>query len=344
MKINKIADEKLAPNWAFDEIKSASVNDWVFHGFSEEEIERIKGLATEILSEDQIVDERDCIEQCASSSSKYHYSSKWNDETKKSLREYAIVCGMKMDNFVEVDVDQIVVDRNIIASDVRDARMVKEAETEIDLLQKLKSNDPFKIDELGDMSHLEETNWQDVKKQENLTDKPSMMSGAVKGLRGGEDYFENSYTQTAKGQNSITNPNAIKDFVESEVEDNGARLKRENEAKVEAKKAEHAEWEQGKIDEMEHKDIIPKGKVFNTTEGMNAQSGLNTPSSQMGVYADFDPNDIPEKTVGETLAKRNEDRRQEIQGKDKEKHEFSMKSASVRSISDTFAEELKKHI
>jgi hypothetical protein len=94
---------------------------------------------------------------------------------------------------------------------------------------------------------------------------------------------------------------------------------------------------------MEGNDIIPKGNVF-PTEVMNAQPGLNNSSSQMGIYSDFDPAELPEKTKGEMLAEANEERRKSIQGEAKDKEWSSDGKSAARGISDTFGDELKKHL
>ena len=60
-----------------------------FHGYvSQADAKRIISLP-ESISEDGLVEQRDLIEKCASSKSKYFYSSKWNGETVGQIREYA---------------------------------------------------------------------------------------------------------------------------------------------------------------------------------------------------------------------------------------------------------------
>jgi hypothetical protein len=192
-------------------------------------------------------------------------------------------------------------------------------------------NDPFKLDEKADTSHMDKANWEDVQRQSSLNDKPAMM-GSVRPIRGGEDYNANPFSQTARGQNSIDNPDAIKALAESEEEDTGARLRKENEQKEEAKKAEHERWQKDKIASMEDSDIIPKGNIF-PTESMTAQPGLKE---------DVFNFDVPDKTEGEKIAEANEERRKAIQGEDKEQHEFELKTSPKAEISDTFADALKK--
>jgi hypothetical protein len=170
-----------------------------------------------------------------------------------------------------------------------------------------------------------------------------MMTNAVKSIGGGEDYFANSDVPLAKNQNSIVNPQAIEQLANSETEDTGARLAREAKEREEAAVERHEKWQQDKIKAMEHLEDLPKGTVF-PTEVMNANPGLNGPSSQMGVYASFDKDDIPDKTVGESLADKNEERRRAIQGEDKEKHDFGIQSQASRTVSDPLYESLKKSL
>ena len=327
MKISRMAEEKLAPSWAFEDTKVADFLDENF--MNSEEWERVKSLPTDTLTEAQIVEERDVIEKCASDSKAYYYNSDWPENVTSTLKEYASICGIDESKFKAVHPEYF--DSITVTANNDKAR--KEAEV---------LNDPFKLDEAGDMTHMEESDWEDIHKQSDLEQRPSM-EGSVIPVRGGEDYYANSDTQTPRGQNSITEPNAIETLAESEKEDTGARLKRENEERANSREAKHQAWEQDKVDAMEGSDIIPKGNVF-ATEVMNAQPGLDSDKIHMGVYSDYDLKDMPEKTDGERLAELNEERRQEIQGAPKDDRDFEVQKNPARSISDTFANELKRHI
>ena len=162
------------------------------------------------------------------------------------------------------------------------------------------------------------------------------MESAVRPIRGGEETSINNNPSLAANQNSIENPNAIQQMVESEVQDTGARLAAEQAAKVEAKKTEHAQWEQDKVDAMEGNDIIPKGKVF-PTEALNAQPGIK--SSVMAAHSDFDPkNDLPEKTAGEKAAEENNARRSQ---KD-DSWRGNSKSVTSKEVTSNFFDNLMK--
>ena len=329
-----------------------------------EEAERI-GLMPDRLSENGLIAERENIEASAKNGSLYHYSVKWDDATKSALREYAMVCGMDLSKFRAID-PEIVLEANCGlchqsqssyddffksklqeklkekgADSLDDLSEVEQKELfkEVDNCWKAKDevtamlNDPFKLDEKADMGHMEKANWEDTKKQDNMGLRPSMEGGIVP-IRGGEDYNKNPETRTARGHNSICNEDAIKNLVESDQEDTGARLKRENEERRDAL-AKREAWEQEKIAELPDASIVPHG----------IQPG-GTGDAQPGIRGEdaFDFESLPEKTDGEKIAEANENRRKEIQGEDKEEFEFTPSKATARGISDLFGEELAKHL
>jgi len=336
MKISRVSDEQLAPSWVF-ETKDNNPSIKLDKYMSEEEIARVKDLPSAITSEAQLIAECDNIEKCSSAGSSYYYNSTLQADVISHLKEYAMACGMDMKKCHAVHPERIE-ELEQIQAGTNEARQVTAsvADTISDEVKALQS-DPFKMNNLGDASDLGESDWQDVHKQANLGERPSMASGAIKSMRGGEDLNINSFSPTARGQNSITNPDAIETYAKSEKEDDGARLKRVNEAKVAQREQNSKDWEQGKIDAMEHIGIIPKGKVF-PTEVMNAQPGLNTSASRM---ANINASDIPEKTQGEMLVDGNEERRQSIQREESIQEPEKLETASVRGISDEFTSSLK---
>lgn len=339
MKISKVADEQVAPSWAFG---SENLDEFEKNrAILKNEVERIN-IATNV-TDDVLAKECEAIEKCASSGKVYHYNSKWDKQHISHLKEFASACGMEEAKVKGIDPTPLIEDMKVIEQQASASRLVKTAAAVTTNAPRIVLDDPFHIDRNADTSHMEKVDWQTIKKQSNLKDAPSILSGAIKPLRGGEDYLTNSDVNPAKNQNSISNPNAIKEMSESTEIDTGARLKAEKQARVDSKKQAHADWQKSLIDAMEKRDIVPKGNVF-PTEVMNAQSGLNSPSSQMGVYAKFDPASIPEKTVGEQIKESRAASKAAIQRPVKDKAEFQMDKAPVRGISDLFGEELKKRI
>jgi len=338
MKIFRVAEEKVAPSWAF--------GDTSLDNYQEQEainLERLNITPPQEVSEETLLTECQEIEKCASSNKTYHYNAAWTQSHVSHLKEYALACGMDTSKFKGVNPEAVIQEHEEITREASNSRNIKMAEVDTNEL-KIDLGDPFHLDERADTTHMEKTKWQEVKKQANMEDAPVMLSGNIIPIRGGENYQTNAdTTANAKNQNSIADPDAIKNLFESQTEDNGARLKRQLEDKEAAKKQAHMEWQDNIVKAMEHKDIVPKGKVF-PTEAMNAQPGLNGPSSSMGVYSKFDPESIPEKTAGEQIKEQNDAHRKWMNPRsEKAKPEFERSHQSSRGISDTFAEELKKY-
>jgi hypothetical protein len=322
MKINRIAEEKVAPEWIFDNGQATEYIDK--KTLKADEAESILKLSSTI-SEDDLVTEKDRIEKCAASKTPYYYNSQWSAAVKAELKEYASMCKMDMGKFKAIDPSELTVHASA-------AKMIKTAST-LTETPKLVLNDPFKIDEKLAGTY-EKSKWHaEAQLASKLVDKPTM-SGIVP-VRGGENYYANSESKLAKGQNSITAPDAIEKLINSSEEDTGARLKRENEAKEASRKTKHEEWQKEKIEAMVGKDILPNRYVF-PTESLNAQPGIRGEV--------FDYSKMPEKTAGEQLKAASEERRKQIKGEDRAKHEFTTSKNSVRAISEDFSEELKKHL
>jgi hypothetical protein len=332
MKINRMSEEKIAPSWAFEDVDNIAPSEFI--NINSDEVERVFTLPTDDLTEDQIVEQREIIESRASEGLLYHYNSKWPEKVQSTLKEYASICGMDMSKFKSVHPEYIEEIR-VVARGERGERGEKSmsrtaSESELSDL----SSDPFKLDTKGDMSHMDESDWQDIHKQQNLDFKPSMQ-GSVIPVRGGEDYNISNVLPTARGQNSIVEPDAIETFANSEEEDTGVRLRRENEERANAGEVRHQAWEQDKVEAMGDTSIVPKGIMPAT--GGDAQPGIRGEDA-------FGFDSLPEKTDGEMISEANEDRRKEIQGEDKEEHEFELQKNPARQISNTFGEELKKYL
>ena len=326
MSILRVADEKSIP-WFMTEEQKSSVQA--------EEVESIN-IAEEV-DEAVLAQECDRIEACSSNGKPYHYNANWDAGVVRHLREYAIACGMDLEKFRGFDPS------GIQKESAAEESMVRTASTKSSATAALKGvwKDPFRIDERSDTSHMNAANWEQVKKAEVL-DPASIMTGTIIPLGGGENYFLNSDVNPASNQNSITNPDAIKQLAESKKLDNGERLKQQAKAKEEQKKQEHATWQKEKIAAMANGDIIPKGTVF-PTETLNAHTGLNHAPIHGGVYSSKKQS-MPAKTEGEKIAENNAARKASIQRpKETDNWQKPCKQSS-RFISDVFASSLAKQL
>ena len=331
MLINRMSEEKKAPQW-FHETSQVEIPD--------QEFTRIASINS--INDNNAITEFEKIDSCATNKTPYFYNTKWASSCVNQLKEYAIVNNLPLDSFIGVDASAYEIKTTKTASS---SSMVKTASANenTSLVDSLKNalGDPFHITERTESTHMDKVDWQKTSGQSVLKQQPQMNGGIVP-LAGGEDYNTNSNIKVAPGQNSISDPDAIGKLINNTAQDNGARLKAEKVEKEQAKIAEKKNWEDNKLKEMEHNKMLPKGKVF-PTESMVAQSGLNSPSSQRGVYAKFDPADIPDKTKGEQIAENNEARKKSIQREIvKEDGWQKPQTQSARGISDIFSSELAK--
>lgn len=331
MLINKMSDEKKAPQW-FHETSQVEIPD--------EEFVRIASINK--LTENNSATEFENIEKCASAKTPYFYNVKWASKDVSQLKEYAIVSNLPLDSFVGVDTTGYEVTKKASSSNHIKTASVNDNS---DIVNSLKNalGDPFHIVERTESTHMDKVDWQKTSGQTVLKQQPQMNGGIIP-IGGGEDYNTNSEPKLAPGQNSISDPDAIGKMINNTVQDNGTRLKAEKAAKEAAKVAEKKNWEDNKLKAMEDNKMLPRGNVF-PTESMVAQSGLNSPSSQQGVYAKFDPASIPEKTKGEQIAENNEARKKSIQRDANKEDEWQKpQTQSARGISDVFSSELAKFL
>lgn len=319
-----MSEEKMAPEWVFDNNQATEYIDK--KTLKSEDVNSILKLSIDITDND-VVMEKDRIEKSASSGSVYYYNMQWPSKIKDELKEYASVCGLDASKFKAVHPAELTSEIKV-ASDSKIIKTASVAESTRVVL-----SDPFHIDAKITNAH-KKTKWQaEVKNASKLANRP-IMYGIVP-IRGGEDYFANAESKVARGQNSITSPDAIEKMAESTEEDTGARLKRENEAKKGARKMNHEEWQKEKVEAMDGKEILPHRRVF-PTESMNAQPGIKGEV--------FDYSKMPEKTAGEQIKEMNKERKRQIRGEEKAKHEFVVAKNPARVISEDFGEELKKHL
>ena len=332
---------------------------------------------------DDVVLANECakIEKSASSDQPYYYNHTWNTNVVSQLREYASVCGLKASLFVAAErgdsfgsqkstkvddkaVDKLkekikkdpklddgteveVVDEREKKSATVNVQQIKTANTVVakpSLADQLKSvlSDPFRIEANSNTDHMKEDKWEKVTLSTKLPEVPMMTIGIIP-VRGGEDYTISNQPKFAVNQNTMGNPKAIEQLAESTAIDNGARLAAERAEREGKKVAERKQWEQDAIDAMPMRNVIARGTVF-PIGAENAQSGLNAPSSQMGVYAKFDKNDLPEKTAGEQIKEQNDTYRKSI-SRAREDYKWEEVRGTTRpNVSDIFVDELKKRL
>lgn len=324
MKISKLSDEKLVPQWCI------SKNLSNLEAIDEKRLEKI---SKNVNSENEITEECELIEKCASNKQTYYYNSNWDNKVISQLREFSKLFNMNDDNFVKITLTSSVTNKNMIKTASTDKK-------EPTIEEKLKNvwSDPFRIEEKSNTDYMKKANWEQVTKQSTMKESPSMNSGAVNSLKGGEDYNKNQNHTVARGQNSILNPNAIKEYAEDKTIDNRQKILDSKIARENAKKQDKIDREEKVIKSMDKNNIIPKGKIFHTDNAQMA-TNLNSHQAKSGVYINCDPESIPNQTQGEKIAsnKKEEDNKRKTENVKWER----VNSESSSHISDSFADSLK---
>lgn len=301
---------------------------------SSEDVGQIKILPKSI-DEDSMVEERDRIEKCASANRVYFYNSNWNNDSISQLKEYATVCKCKT---LGINPDGEEFSKK--ASEIE--KMHKEASVTVKEPSSLSAvMDPFNLDREIDVSYLAKNKSWDKLSSEAKMSKPTVSGKqhSIISAGGGEDYLKNLHLNVRRGQNSVTDPNAIGSIVNNKSEDVGLRLRNARKEQEIGRKSEIIATEKKIV--QEGKDIgfgsIPHGRVT-LTEAMNVQPGIKNKNL-------FNL-DAPNQTSGEKLAKKNEQRKASIQ-REVQKDERSWdkpQPQATHEISDVFTKTLAEKL
>jgi hypothetical protein len=340
MRVNRTQDISGIPNWIS--------NDQGFNGIEKKyetflsEKSKLNCISSSKVDEDALLKECEKIEKCASSNKEYFFNNTWDKEHIGHLKEYASVCGLENDKLVGINPNEI----ERIANQ-NNNKFIKTASTSVknENLNSLSEalGDPFKLQERSSMDHMEKADWEIITRASKLSDSPfKSMNGEVVPLRGGENYDEANQQKLANNQNSIVDPDALDRLYESQEETTKERLSRQAKEREDKRKLNHEKWENDKIAQMQEDGFKSQGVVF-PTEVSYFNTGVK--DSFMGAYSNEDLQNRPEKTLGETLASRNQDRKQAIQRDVQENKEWdSLKEQSSRMVSDSFANSLKRNL
>jgi hypothetical protein len=286
------------------------------------------------LDDDYLTAERTRIEQCAAKKKPYFFNAKLDDSAKNNLEEYAAVCGTKA---VSVDAEKAIPEEKeetpaSIASVSKNASVLQQA-----------IGDPFGLDrESSSMSAKD--SWQKIEPGRKLQ-RPNVLnhSSSVIPIDGGEDYCKGSSLKVRRGQNSVADPDAIGKLAKEE--DTGERLHNDNKQRAEQRRAEKKSWEGEAVETAKSLGAgsLPRGSVFITETG-NANHGLRSGAGQYGVY-ETERTEVPDKTSGEQLKNKNDNRKTAIQRPGKNRKEWEVpKGASRPEITDVFVDELEKKL
>lgn len=340
MRVNRTQNMSEVPSWITNN-KEFNDIERQYESFLADK-SQVNCTSSNQVNDSILSEECEQIEKCASSNKNYFFNNTWDSNHIGHLKEYASACGLKDEKMVGVNPNEI----EKMASK-KNNKIIKtaSASSRVKNINSLSEalGDPFKLQERANMDHMEKDNWEKITKASKLSDSPfKSMNGEVLPLRGGENYDEANQQKLATNQNSIVDPDALDRLYESQEETTKERLSRQAKEREDKRKLNHEKWENDKIAQMQEDGFKSQGVVF-PTEVSYFNAGVK--DGFMGAYSNEDLQNLPEKTLGETLASRNQERKQSIQRDIDENKEWdSLKSQSSRMVSDGFAESLKRSL
>ena len=310
-KIFKVADTTNMPKW----LTPTASDTPVVHTAVSPEAVRLAAITTD-LSEDQLVEERDRIEQCANSKTTYHYASTWSADTQRQLLEYASICQVKSEAVASAAM-QVQAAAVVPASLQKTAAVEAPAPAQTPAQALAESvaaliGDPFHLADAGDMKHMAASDWESIKPAVHASDRQSiaMTSASVINIGATNEASVPRYTRVAPGQNSMMEPNAIGALAESADNNTSARLRQEakdrHSKRTDANRQRDAEMvAKAEAAEQEFPGITPRGTVM-ATDAKAATGGFK--GGQLVLASE-----LPELTAGEKIRQGNQDRKAGIQ-------------------------------
>lgn len=289
-KIFSNHNETAAPDWFIDQPAPPAK----FAG-TQVDADRIAALPAE-LNDSDFDKELDTISQCASAGSPYFYNPQWDAEKTGQLKEYAMAYNVSA-------IAASPGDPLIQTAKTQPAEMVKTAGV-IKPVAAMNIPDPFHLETKGDMGHMKKADWQQPSIEAKAVAPTIFMnSGAVIRLSGNEDTRIHSHLKAIPGQNSVTNPNAIKDLAAQE--DTGSRLRQEAKERAESRDAARKGQDAELIQQAKEN---PDATMHGSVQKIDAAAVANCRS-----FGSLHLDEQSDKTEGEQLGDRREARRKDIQ-------------------------------
>jgi hypothetical protein len=309
------------------------------HNIVAEDIGRLTSMPKEA-TDDTVVSERATIEACSSSGKTYIYSSRWPENVKQQLVEYAAICGCKS---VDVDPESEAV-KTAVKAAVKPTMNKEASATPKSQPQKktLDIGDVFRLEHKGDTSHLEKAKWEHLTAESKMAtpDVVTHKTGSILPIGGGESYEKSPHLRVKPGQNSVTAPDAIGDMLKDKGEDIGTSLRRQKAEREAIRQAGAKASEEALAGKMsKDKDYGAYGnRRVHMTEAMTAQPGIRDGKIMAGAFQK-NVEKMPDKTQGEQLRGQAEQRKAGIQRQaSASKPEFRVMGSAKHTLSDVFTQ------
>lgn len=305
---------------------SSDIPDWLLKSVvpnmkSKEEVDS----AVKVSDSGDLTMVKSKIEESAKTGKDICINGNLTSDQKKELEEYAQVCNVDTKKIVQVS------DKDIVS---------KKAEAKPTTPEK----DPFGvIDAFADPKSFEKNkDWDRIKKSQKVTTQ-GKSEGNVTRIDGVEKYEEQRVVGVRPGENSIAAPDNIGISARSKEKGNSEIIRDANQKRKEKIAFNPKEWE-GNV-KKDYSGVISNSGV-KLTEASPQQSHSKVANGQHSMFDEKDPvSSVPEKTAGESLKEKNEQRKASIQRpKTEDKSWDKVQSSKKPVVSDLLFDELKKRL
>ena len=303
------------------------VRDWMLGAVISDE-ERAK-LEAAVTNNDDIVDARAKMEECARTGEQFHVDENLSSKAKAELREYAQVVGMDQGSVITV-------------TDNDRKRSVLQLGDNEDKPKEVPDRDAFGIiDSFADPSAFEKSRDWDKVAPTSKVDMGGRSQGTVARTDGVETYEAQREIGVRSAENSIAAPNNIRELIETDEKSSRDVIRESNRRRQEATTFDKDVWEAEQAAKMEHKGVLGREGIAGGQAGHYQE---HTPVAP-GQHSIFTTPYVPDQTEGEKLAEKSEEHRASIQRDKTEDRSWDAPTSSNKPVvSDLLFEGLKKEM
>lgn len=308
--------------------------DWFLSaGVSEKEVSNAAD-ARASMSREEVVAAKAKIEECAQKGERFFVNEELDPSVRSELSEYAEAVGLSKDDIKEISDRQ----QQSYAA-VQELSGIEQQEEKVERPEPVFDIGPK---DATDPSHFEKsTDWEKTEAASKMAQRPDINNGVVP-IRGADSVETSRIVGNRPGENSMADPDAIKEMSESEDAGSRDEIRAANEERKADISFDKTNWEAEAIAGMDKAELPHAGVT--RTESPQSQNHSATSVYENSI-AQEGREDAPEQTMGETIADRNAQKRADIQRKKEDGREWDSPQPSVRAeASDLFLDELEKQL
>jgi hypothetical protein len=309
----------------------SGVADWLMKAVTPHAANEETKNTVQVKTDKDMVEAKSKVEKAAAGGKQVFIDTAMTESQKSEIKEYAQACGMKTSDVIQ------------ISDAERKAASLKQEVAAPKVVEFKGPFDPTKG--FAPESAFAKRPMQQKAQGAPKTTEQGRSGGSVGRVGGIETPEAQRNIGVRQGENSIVAPDNIQKAAESKEKSNRDIIREQNKARQEKVGFDKKQWEKDITDTLP-KGVRAEGSVKQTGGGTAQTHGKVGP----GQHSMFDTKDenqaMPEKTAGEKLSQKNEDRKASIQRpkQDEDKGWNKPQSSKKPVVSDLLFEELKKRM